>query len=166
AAPLYQGADAVDPAHRRGTRAAAPDRRNDAAPHRNPAGVPVQPALPACLRPLPQRAPGIDARSRERGGVLALRRGAGECVGMRFTPSPGLRPPSPASGRGLGGPMPDTLVEVEGLKRYFDVSPPLLERVLQGKPRASVKALDGVSFAIKRGETFALVGESGCGKST
>jgi len=62
--------------------------------------------------------------------------------------------------------MPDTLVEVEGLKRHFDVSPPLLERVLQGKPRASIKALDGVSFAIKRGETFALVGESGCGKST
>src|SRR5881394_3059928 len=61
---------------------------------------------------------------------------------------------------------PDTMLEVEDLKRYFDVSPPLLERLLQGKPRAAVKALDGVSFAIRRGETFALVGESGCGKST
>jgi peptide/nickel transport system ATP-binding protein len=61
---------------------------------------------------------------------------------------------------------PDTLLEVENLKRYFDVSPPALERLLQRKPRASVKALDGVSFQIRRGETFSLVGESGCGKST
>jgi peptide/nickel transport system ATP-binding protein len=59
-----------------------------------------------------------------------------------------------------------TLLEVADLKRYFDVSPSQLERLLQGKPRAIVKALDGVSFAIRRGETFALVGESGCGKST
>jgi peptide/nickel transport system ATP-binding protein len=41
-----------------------------------------------------------------------------------------------------------------------------LERLLQGKPRAAVKALDGVSFTVKRGETFSLVGESGCGKTT
>ncbi|HEX3953493.1 MAG TPA: oligopeptide/dipeptide ABC transporter ATP-binding protein [Stellaceae bacterium] len=58
------------------------------------------------------------------------------------------------------------LLEVAGLKRYFDVSPSLIERVLLRKQRASVKALDGVSFSIRRGETFALVGESGCGKST
>jgi len=61
---------------------------------------------------------------------------------------------------------PAPLVEVSNLARYFDVSPPMLERVVQGKKRAWVKALDGVSFDIKRGETFALVGESGCGKST
>ncbi|MBV9863537.1 MAG: ATP-binding cassette domain-containing protein [Alphaproteobacteria bacterium] len=60
----------------------------------------------------------------------------------------------------------DTLLAVEDLKRYFDVSPPALARLLQGKSRASVKALDGVSFGIRRGETFSLVGESGCGKST
>jgi peptide/nickel transport system ATP-binding protein len=61
---------------------------------------------------------------------------------------------------------PDALVEVSNLARYFDVSPPPLERLLQGKERAWVRALDGVSFNIERGETFALVGESGCGKST
>ncbi len=61
---------------------------------------------------------------------------------------------------------PQALVEIRDLKRYFDVSPPPLERLLQRKPRAWVKALDGVSFTIRRGETFALVGESGCGKST
>ena len=60
----------------------------------------------------------------------------------------------------------DTILEVNDLKRYFDVSPPVLERLLQGRPRAAVKALDGVSFSIKRGETFSLVGESGCGKTT
>ena len=60
----------------------------------------------------------------------------------------------------------EELLEVNDLKRYFDVSPSPLERVLQGKPRAVVKALDGVSFTVRRGETFALVGESGCGKST
>ena len=58
------------------------------------------------------------------------------------------------------------LLEVNDLKRYFDASPSAIERVLQGKERAWVKALDGISFHIRRGETFSLVGESGCGKST
>ena len=58
------------------------------------------------------------------------------------------------------------LVEVSGLKRYFDVSPSAVERLLRRKSSLWVKALDGVSFTIRRGETFALVGESGCGKST
>jgi peptide/nickel transport system ATP-binding protein len=61
---------------------------------------------------------------------------------------------------------PAPLLEVSGLKRYFDVSPSAFERVLRRKGRARIKALDGVSFTIRRGETFALVGESGCGKST
>jgi peptide/nickel transport system ATP-binding protein len=60
----------------------------------------------------------------------------------------------------------DTILEVNDLERHFDVSPPPLERLLRGKPRLALKALDGVSFTIKRGETFALVGESGCGKTT
>ena len=63
--------------------------------------------------------------------------------------------------------MADTpLVEIAGLVRYFDVSPPLLNRALEGTGRRIVRAVDGVGFAIRRGETFALVGESGCGKST
>jgi peptide/nickel transport system ATP-binding protein len=63
-------------------------------------------------------------------------------------------------------PEPDVLLEVNDLKRHFDVSPPAVERLLQGKLRAAVKALDGVTFTIRRGETFSLVGESGCGKTT
>ena len=58
------------------------------------------------------------------------------------------------------------LVEVAGLKRYFDVSPPFLNRTIEGTGRRIVRAVDGVGFSIARGETFALVGESGCGKST
>ena len=58
------------------------------------------------------------------------------------------------------------LVAVDDLAKTFDVSPPLLNRVLQGEKRVFLKAVDGVSFRIPRGKTFSLVGESGCGKST
>jgi len=58
------------------------------------------------------------------------------------------------------------MLKVEGLKRYFDVSAPWLNRVLEGAPRQILKAVDGIDFEIARGETFGLVGESGCGKST
>jgi peptide/nickel transport system ATP-binding protein len=58
------------------------------------------------------------------------------------------------------------LVEVRDLAKIFDVSPPWLNRVLERKPRQFVHAVDGVSFEIPRGRTLALVGESGCGKST
>ncbi len=57
-------------------------------------------------------------------------------------------------------------VSVHGLAHYFDVSKPWLNRALEGEPRLILKAVDGVSFDIPRGKTFALVGESGCGKST
>jgi peptide/nickel transport system ATP-binding protein len=63
--------------------------------------------------------------------------------------------------------MSDTpFLDVSGVKRYFDVSPPFLNRVLDGTGRRIVRAVDGVSFRIAKGETFGLVGESGCGKST
>jgi peptide/nickel transport system ATP-binding protein/oligopeptide transport system ATP-binding protein len=53
------------------------------------------------------------------------------------------------------------LLEVRGLKKYFPIRGGLLRRVV-----ANVKAVDDVSFSIKRGRTLGLVGESGCGKST
>ncbi|MEQ9643059.1 MAG: ATP-binding cassette domain-containing protein [Alphaproteobacteria bacterium] len=58
------------------------------------------------------------------------------------------------------------LLQVADLARYFDVSPPWLNRVIERRPRAVVKAVDGIDFRIAKGETFSLVGESGCGKST
>jgi peptide/nickel transport system ATP-binding protein len=58
------------------------------------------------------------------------------------------------------------LVQAHDLAKTFDVSAPWLNRVLEGKPRQLLNAVDGVSFEIERGTTLALVGESGCGKST
>ena len=58
------------------------------------------------------------------------------------------------------------LVQAHDLAKTFDVSAPWLNRVLERKPRQLLHAVDGVSFSIERGQTLALVGESGCGKST
>jgi peptide/nickel transport system ATP-binding protein len=59
-----------------------------------------------------------------------------------------------------------TVLDVRNLRRWFDVSPAWIERVASGAPRRIVKAVDDVSFSIPRGATYAVVGESGCGKST
>lgn len=58
------------------------------------------------------------------------------------------------------------LVQAIDLARTFDVSAPWLNRVLERKPKTFLHAVDGVSFTIEKGKTLALVGESGCGKST
>jgi oligopeptide transport system ATP-binding protein len=55
----------------------------------------------------------------------------------------------------------NTLLDVQNLKKHFPIM-----RGLVRKQVGAVKAVDGVSFTVRRGETFGLVGESGCGKST
>ncbi|WP_322867455.1 ATP-binding cassette domain-containing protein [Aquicoccus sp. G2-2] len=57
-------------------------------------------------------------------------------------------------------------LEVSGLKKTFDISKPLINRLIERSGRQFVQAVDGVHFAIPRGATLSLVGESGCGKST
>ena len=58
--------------------------------------------------------------------------------------------------------MPDDLLVVDNLKKYF----PIRRGIVFQKEIASVRAVDGVSFSVKKGETLGVVGESGCGKST
>ena len=57
--------------------------------------------------------------------------------------------------------MNDTVLEVTDLKQYFPIKGGFMQRVI-----GHIKAVDGVSFSIKRGKTMGLVGESGCGKTT
>lgn len=57
--------------------------------------------------------------------------------------------------------MSESLLEVKDLKKYYPVKEGFL-----GRNQQFLKAVDGVNFSIKKGETFGLVGESGCGKST
>src|SRR5215208_5127427 len=67
-------------------------------------------------------------------------------------------PNATATAQGDGQP----LLDVKNLKMHF----PLTQGIIFQRKVGAVQAVDGVSFAVKRGETLGLVGESGCGKST
>ncbi|MEW1645458.1 dipeptide ABC transporter ATP-binding protein [Streptomyces sp. NPDC091219] len=55
----------------------------------------------------------------------------------------------------------EVLLKVEGLKKHFPIKKGILQRQV-----AAVKAVDGIDFEVRKGETLGVVGESGCGKST
>ncbi|GAE06185.1 oligopeptide transport ATP-binding protein OppF [Paenibacillus sp. JCM 10914] len=57
--------------------------------------------------------------------------------------------------------MTEALLEIDNLKKYFPITGGVFQRTV-----GNVRAVDGVSFTINKGESFGLVGESGCGKST
>ncbi|MDX8510725.1 ABC transporter ATP-binding protein [Mesorhizobium captivum] len=57
-------------------------------------------------------------------------------------------------------------LDVDNVACWFDIPPPWFERAVLRKPVVRLKAVDGLSFSIRRGSTLSIVGESGCGKST
>jgi peptide/nickel transport system ATP-binding protein len=71
------------------------------------------------------------------------------------------------TGTGFARPAPgEPLVRARDLACHFEIPSPLLSRLLERRPPAVLKAVDGIDLDIRRGETFSIVGESGCGKST
>ena len=63
---------------------------------------------------------------------------------------------------GEAGTPVDNILEVNNLRMYF----PITEGIMIQRKVADVKAVDGITFSMHRGETLGLVGESGCGKTT
>ena len=61
---------------------------------------------------------------------------------------------------------PESYLNVTNISRHFDISDPILARMLSGGGKRILTAVDDVSFSIAKGQTYALVGESGSGKST
>jgi peptide/nickel transport system ATP-binding protein len=108
----------------------------------------------------PEGEPAPKRVSAEGSPVSPKGRPEGEPVPKRVSAEggPSSAPVRPASG--------DALLELHGVSRTFDVSPPWLNRVLERKPRVLLRAVEDVDLVIRRGETLGLVGESGCGKST
>jgi oligopeptide transport system ATP-binding protein len=91
-----------------------------------------------------------------------LAKGRAEPAAGERAVSVDVAPSAAGAGATLNAGTREVLLEVVGLRKYF----PVTEGVFFQKTVAEVKAVDGVSFSIGKGETLGLVGESGCGKTT
>jgi peptide/nickel transport system ATP-binding protein len=121
----------------------------------------LPPALPLGHRALRIRVPTPGRRRRQSCVCLLATAGDG-----RVAQGDIMSSPQPLVAHTPGGfakvEKGETLIEVKNLKMYF----PVVEGIVFQKAIAHVKAVDDVSFTIKKGETLGLVGESGCGKTT
>jgi oligopeptide transport system ATP-binding protein len=88
--------------------------------------------------------------------------GAGMPAGAGAATDPGAPVGAASTVGSAAAPAETPLLRVEDLKVYF----PIREGLIRERHVADVRAVDGISFTMKRGETLGLVGESGCGKST
>ena len=80
---------------------------------------------------------------------------------MSAEPSTGTPAAAPLAAGGNHGAENEVLLRVDNLKMYFPIRRGVLQRQV-----GAVKAVDGITFEVRKGETLGLVGESGCGKST
>src|SRR5690606_26669852 len=148
AASLHARSDGLDPRYRAAGGGASPDSRNDAAARCNAGRMRIPRALRRCRGDLPERAAGAGAKGFGTGRLLVRR-----------------RPSSHGDGPVMSGAA-GTILSVDGLSVRFDVSSSPLARLLLSTGKRVVYAVEDVSFRVEKGTTFALVGESGCGKTT
>ncbi len=127
-----------------------------------PPGCPFVPRCPMAIPQCSAAEPPLDAHSREEGHLAACIR-ADEIVERSLTYADVYPPPVRADSVLADVPREEreVVLDVEDLVRHFPLHQGITRRRV-----GTVKAVDGVSFHIRRGETLALVGESGCGKST